>query len=145
MAFENRQIALDPKALLEHRSRQVHMLDAKSDRSSQCGAGQQRIAEDPKIRDPLALARQQANGGIGAQPQHIAKQRQLLPVRDAQFGVADRLQRNTRSLEQRICTNAKFGKRARESGQALHAVGKRTEFTLMAAQDRWSGGHVDEG
>ena len=122
--LEDRGVAFDAEALLEHRAGEPHMLDAEQGRVAEGPAADERVAVDAEVAQPLARAGAQTNIGHRTQPQHVAEDRQLLRLRHARLRVVELPRLQPRALQQRLGDDALLGHLGEERGQAEHAVGR---------------------
>ena len=89
MALEDRRIAVDAEALLEHRPGKPHVLDAEHHRLAESAAADQRVAVDAEVAQALARAGAKPDIGHRGQPLHVAEDRQLLRLRDPRLRVVE--------------------------------------------------------
>ena len=137
LALEDRDVAFDPKGLLDHRTGKPDMLDAEGDRLAEGRAAEQRVAEDAEIRNTLALAGEQADRRLGREPQHVGRRaRSSAGATCLASGLGDRLGGDASAFEQQSraatpCSAIDVDQRS----EAEHAVHRQRPCSLAVVAD----------
>ena len=122
-ALEDGAVALDAKALLQHRAGELDVAYAQHHRIAKGGAAGQGVAPDAEIAQALAAAGAQAHVGHGGQALHVAQHRDLLRGGHQGLGVGQLLRHQARALQQLGGGDALAGHFIDQGTQAEQAVG----------------------